>query len=116
MFSFLNLINQALAEDNVSGSPGSVSGGAEPISNPLSVNSIPELVTLLLKIVVNIGLPVVALAIIYVGFMYVRAQGNKDQLTKAHQAFFWTVIGAAVVLGAFAISTIIEGTVDNLKK
>lgn len=86
------------------------------IKNPLNICSIPELINLILGLVVDIGLPVVALAIIYVGFLFVSARGNESKLSEAKTAFFWTVVGAGIVLGAFVISAAIQGTIDNLKQ
>ncbi len=86
-----------------------------PSFNPLgSINSIPELITKILEIVVNIGLPIIALMIVYVGLLFVMARGKPEDLTKAKQAFLWTIVGAAIVLGAFVIQTMIEGTIDQL--
>lgn len=92
---------------------GDTGGGG--IGNPLKVSSIPELINLILGLVIDIGLPVVALAIIYVGFLFVSARGNESKLSEAKTAFLWTVVGAAIVLGAFVISTAIEGTINSLK-
>ncbi len=89
--------------------------GTGPITNPLgSIDSIPKLIDAILKIVVKVGLPLVALAIIYVGFLFVKAQGEPGKLTEAKEAFLYTVIGAGIVLGAFVISQAIQATVTSL--
>jgi hypothetical protein len=63
----------------------------------------------------EVGLPVIAIAIVYVGFKFVMAQGSSDKINEAKEAFLWVVIGAAIVLGAIVIRTIIMGTVESLK-
>ena len=98
----------ALATGDGSGCTGGT------IKNPLNICSIPELINLILGLVIDIGLPVVALAIIYVGFLFVSARGNESKLSEAKTAFLWTVVGAAIVLGAFVISNVIKVTIDNL--
>src|SRR3989344_5236347 len=88
----------------------------ELISNPIGpINDIQTLIEKILGIVVKIGLPVVALSIIYVGFLFVLARGSEEKLKEAKGAFVYTMIGAAIVLGAFVISSAIKATVDEIK-
>ncbi len=83
--------------------------------NPLKVKSIQELVTTILGVVVQISAPIVALYIMYAGFLYVAARGNDAKLQKAHQALTYSLIGAALVLGAFVVVTVLQGTINSLK-
>ena len=98
--------------DKVYAIEGGITGSG--VHNPLNVQSIPEFINKILEIIVQIGLPVVVVAFVYVGFLFVTAQGNEAKLSEAKKAFVWTAIGAAVVLGAFVISTAIKGTIDRL--
>ncbi len=92
-------------------------GGGTAITNPLTgITSITQLLNKILDIVVLIGVPILVMAVIYVGFMFVKAQGEPGELKTAREAFFWTVIGAGVVLGAKVISLAIQSTVTNLGK
>lgn len=81
------------------------------IKNPINVDSIPGLIQKILEGLITIGLPVVALAIVYCGFLFVFARGNPDKLKEAKSALFYTIIGAAVLLGAWAIAKMIQTTV-----
>ncbi len=110
----LGFIYLSLKSPVVYGAESSVS---YTVDNPLgpSIDTLPELVALVLSAVVQIGVPVVALGIIYSGFLFVKAQGNPAELKTAKEAFYWTIIGAMIVLGAFVILGIIEGTVEQLK-
>jgi len=93
--------------------PSGGSGGG--ITNPLNnVKTIQELIGKILNLVVQIGLPIIVLMIIYAGFKYVTARGNPEKIKEAHDAILWTVIGAAVVLGAAVISHAISGTITSL--
>jgi uncharacterized BrkB/YihY/UPF0761 family membrane protein len=85
------------------------------IVNPIpSITSIPGLIHTLLNGLLEIGIPVVALAIIYCGFLFVFARGNPEKLKKAKDALLWTLIGAAILLGSWAIATMIQSTVTGL--
>lgn len=94
---------------------GSASNSDGKIHNPLgATNSIPDLIKNALEDVLKICIPVVALAIIYCGFLFVFAMGNPEKLKKAKDALLYTVIGAAILLGALAIADIIVTTVQGL--
>ncbi len=96
------------AEDSV-GKTGAI------INNPLEADSLTELLATVLDIVVQVGLVVVVFFIIFAGFKYVTARGNTSEITKAHNALMATLIGAAIVLGSYAIAKALEDTVDQLK-
>ena len=66
-------------------------------------------------IVLPLGASVAAIAIIYSGFLYVKAQGNKEELQKAHEAIKWTVVGTAVILGAWVLAKLIDKTIKALQ-
>lgn len=88
------------------------------LPNPLDnagIEDIPKFVEVVLNIVLKIGVPIIALAIIYSGFLFVAAQGNPEKLKKARQAFLWTMVGAAILLAAVAIAQAIGGTIDQLR-
>ncbi len=87
------------------------------ICNPLAgngVNTLPQLIQIILVGAIKIGTPIVALAIIYCGFLFVFARGNSEKLTKAKDALLYTLIGAAILLGAWAIATMIQVTIVGL--
>ena len=68
----------------------------------------------ILEFVVRIGSIVVLLMLIYIGYLFVVAQGNQAKLTEARRALLWTVVGALILLGAQAISLGIQATVQSL--
>jgi Type IV secretion system pilin len=89
--------------------------GPGKICNPIpKVGSLPDLIKTILEGVLKIGIPVIALAIIYSGFLFVFARGNPEKLTKAKDALLYTLIGAAILLGSWAIATMIQTTVTGL--
>ncbi len=90
-------------------------GGGGSLVNPLSnINSLPDLLTAILKGVVEIGAIFLTLMIVYVGFLFVAARGNEEKIRSARDALLWTVIGGLILLGAEAISLVIQATVKTL--
>ncbi|MCD8494867.1 MAG: pilin [Candidatus Pacebacteria bacterium] len=87
------------------------------LKNPLegSVDSIPSLVSTILNIALLIAVPLVALAIIYSGFLFIAAQGDPNKLKEAKQTFLYVIIGGALVLGAVIIANAIAGTINQLR-
>lgn len=89
------------------------------IANPLGSSGpqdIPDFIKAVVKIVLVVGIPLLALAIIYAGFLFVKAQGNPEELTKAKNALLYAVIGGALLLGAFVIANAIQSTVTEIGK
>ena len=81
------------------------------INNPIGPSNmdINQLVVELLKIVAQLGAIVCVFFIIYAGFLFVKARGNEAEVTKAKSVLLWSVVGAAVLLGASAIAEVIKG-------
>ena len=91
-------------------STGLISGN---ITNPVvGVNSLLDLIRLILtRIIMPIAAVFVVIWIIYAGFKYVMAQGNQAKITEAHKTLLWSLIGAGILLGATAISQVVETTI-----
>lgn len=87
------------------------------IHNPLEsagIDNLNGLIKTVLTGIVKLGVPIVALAIIYAGFLFVFAQGNTEKLDEAKRTFIYTLIGGAILLGAWALAQIITNTVTSL--
>lgn len=103
-----------------SAQPPTSTGGAtgcnpdKEICNPITANDLPTFVKTILVGVIKVGIPVIALAIVYTGFLFVAARGNEEKLTKAKKSLLYTVIGAAILLGSWAIAILISETVLGL--
>jgi hypothetical protein len=78
------------------------SGGA--FENPIQSNTLLELVETIANIVKNIGIPLVAIFIIYAGFLFVTSQGDPKKLETAKTTLTYAVIGGIVIIGAYAIA------------
>lgn len=84
------------------------------IVNPITSTTIVGLIEKILKGVIKIGMPILVLAIIYSGFLFVSAQGNSEKLSEAKRALLYTLIGAAILLGSWGIAQLITETVKAL--
>ena len=91
-------------------------GGGATLKNPIKAGNLAQLLASILDIIVQIGIPVVTIAFIYVGYLFVSAMGNQTKLKEAKGAFVNVCIGAAIVLGSYAISAIISNTIASLAK
>lgn len=101
------------------GSGGGGAGGTGPdpqLINPITAQSIPEFLDSLLTLVTTkIAPPIIVLFLVYAGFLFVTAQGNDEKLESAKNVFKWTIIGAAILLGAELLSKAIIQTIINIR-
>lgn len=88
------------------------------ITNPLRVGgSVFDILTAVIRnIIMPLASVLVVLAILYSGFRFVMAQGNSTEITKAKEGLIWVLVGSAVLLGAYGISELIKGTVEQVVK
>ena len=93
--------------------PGT-SGGGTTLQNPLKDQTLPALLNDILGAVVQIGAILLTLMLVWVGFMFVTARGNEEKIREARSALIWTVVGGLILLGAQAISLVIQNTVGAL--
>ena len=102
------------------GTPGSTNGGSgttcppNQFCNPLKSASFGALVQSLANWVTAIAIPIAAMFIIYSGFLFVTAGGNEAKLKAAKTTFYWTIIGAAIVVGAWALAAAIVNFAKGL--
>ena len=85
------------------------------IGNPISSNTFADFASKILDIVIQIGFIVVVFFIVYSGFLFVSARGSEEKITTAKTAFLWTIIGAAILLGAKVLETAVQNTINQLK-
>jgi len=89
--------------------------GGSTLENPLKgIDSFSGFIEAILDTVVKIGIPIASVAIIYSGFLFVTAQGNPEKLTVAKTAFIWSVVGTAILLGAWVFAQAIGTTISEL--
>lgn len=89
------------------------SGISYELTSFLNFGSLEELLVGILNIFIVLATPIIVLFIIYAGFLYVTAQGNAQQVQQATRALTYAIIGAVLILGAVAISEVIQATVSS---
>lgn len=97
-------------------------GGNVTLINPLNSGSCAPNENCLLNflnkilefVVIRIGTVVVILMLVYVGYLFVVAQGSDTKITEARKALLWTIVGALILLGSQAIAVAIRATVQAL--
>ncbi len=97
--------------DSSTGVPTTVtSQPVQKLQNPLRVDSIKDVIILTVNILIYAGISFAILAIIFVGFKFVMAQGNPEKINDAKRWFMWIIIGLAVLISARVIVDIIQNT------
>lgn len=88
---------------------------AAELQSPTSFTTFTGLIEALLKSIVYIALPIISLFIVYAGFQFLLAQGNKNKIEDAKKNFMYVILGALLILGAWALAQLIGNTVNELR-
>lgn len=91
-------------------------GSENTLINPLGANgaTLEGFLNGILDIVIRIGSIVVVVMLVYVGYLFVAAQGKPAEIEAARKALLYTIVGALILLGAKAIAVGIRATVQAL--
>lgn len=90
--------------------------GESGLKNPLgNIDTLDAFIKVVAKTAATLGGIIAVIFIIYSGFLFVKARGNPTEITKARETLKWTVIGTAVLLGAYVIAQAIISFFQNLK-
>lgn len=85
----------------------------EELINPLAFDNFVDFLSAILAVVMVIAVPIIIFFLVYAGFLYVTAQGNSEQVSKATRALTYAIIGGLIILGAEALSVIIQNIVGE---
>jgi hypothetical protein len=109
------------AQDVITGKqPGGTAGNTQgftsntKLQNPIKYNDFGEFAKAVTKTAVEILLPFLVLAFIWSGFLFVRAQGNVEDLKQAKNVLWYSIIGAFILLGSWGFAQIIGKTVATV--
>jgi len=102
---------------------GSPKGGARSVDtddlgttielfNPLGEKSIGDIFLAILDIIMVFGVPIILFFLVFAGFLYVTARGDAVQLQKATKALIYGILGGLIIIGARALFTIAENTIN----
>lgn len=94
--------------------PAPIDCGGGALCNPLSANSIPELLNNVIDAAAIFAGPIAVAMIVYAAYLFVFAVDNKDQVSKAKKVILYTVVGIAVLVFSktivFVTNSILGGT------
>jgi hypothetical protein len=107
LLSFLVLLVPALGAAQTYVNPWNVGG--------VKMNTIPQVLLTLVDAVLLLLAPIAVAFFVYAGFLFVTAQGNESKIAKARNVFFWTFLGAMLILGTKVLTAAIQATIDELK-
>lgn len=95
--------------------PFLVSAQGFGLQNPIGVNSISELIVIVVKVIRYIAIPFVVIMIMYAGWLYIwnGSRGNSNGVKEATDALKWVVVGAFVILSAEMIALVISNTLNS---
>jgi hypothetical protein len=107
-------VSGSQSSGNATGEQSGGGGAGQPLSSPIKDPTIKGFLTTLLGELIKIGYIVGVIYIVYAGFLFVTAGDSGDQISKARETLFWTVIGIGILLGAQAIAIIVSSTLEAL--
>ena len=87
------------------------------LDNPLAkngINTINDAVKAFMGAIVRIAIPFIVVFFIWSGLSFILARGNEKKILEAKNMFLYTIIGTLLILGAWAITNAIVGTVNSL--
>ena len=68
------------------------------IENPLEADSFEELILNIVDFLFNLAIPIMALMIIWGGFLFVTATGKEESIRQGKQLILWAIIGFIIIL------------------
>ncbi|MCF7835687.1 MAG: pilin [Candidatus Marinimicrobia bacterium] len=88
--------------------------GESGLKNPIKYDSFDKFIKAIAEVIMEIGGVLAVIFIIWSGYLFVTARGNEEQLKKAKTTFLWTIVGTAVLLGAYVVATAVVEFVTSL--
>lgn len=80
--------------------------------NPLgNTKTLPDFAIIVLDGAVLLLTPIVVIMLLYAGFLFIMAQGNTEKLSEAKKVLMYTIIGAAIILGAKGLAIVMQSAV-----
>lgn len=84
------------------------------LCNPIKFPNLTAFFLEIINVVIQYGVLLIVLFIVFAGFKFVTAQGNSEKVSEAREMLKWIVIGAFVLLGVYVIRSAICGTIEQL--
>jgi hypothetical protein len=98
--------------------PGAATGGSVHLDNPLNVESVPNLIGLIVDFLKMAAGSILVVIILFGAFQIMTSSGNPENLKKGRNTIVWALIGFGIILLASGLGAIIAnilgGTVETL--
>lgn len=100
----------------VGATPPTTQGGNSLIGfqNPLNASTICQALKIFLDALMALAVPIAVVFLVYAGFLFVWARGNKDALVKAKHNILYTILGIAIFMGAWLLGQVVANTFNSL--
>lgn len=82
--------------------------GPGDFPNPLGTTDFSDIAENIIDWIINIGILIAIIMIVYSGLLFMTAAGNEEKITKARKALTWSLIGLAVLLTGRGFISIIQ--------
>lgn len=105
---------QALAESRSGATSGASTGAV--LKNPLSTDSIPEIVGTVMKAGFGILGSLALLMFTYGGFLWLTSGGSPEMIKKGRNSMIWAAMGIGVVFAAYTIVDFLIGAITSAPK
>jgi hypothetical protein len=103
------------SQNGNAGGTSNTQGVSFKIPNPIPHNNLIDLLkTVIDEIILPLGGMIAVFMFIYTGFKFVTARGDSKAIGEAKTALLYTAIGTAILLGSWAIATVIINTVGKI--
>ena len=83
------------------------------LQNPLNAGNIQDVIYLAIDLAIYLGVAFAVIAIVYVGFKFILAQGKPEDIKEAKMWFFYIIIGLAILISSKVIVEIVKTTFIN---
>ncbi len=85
------------------------------VGNPGFQGDLKTTLHTIISALIQISIPFLVLGFVYIGFLFVKAEGNPEELAKVRKYFLWAIVGALIIFGADLILSMIEDSVKKIK-
>lgn len=94
--------------------PGQDQSVSFELDNPLKggASDLTGLVKIIAQWLFNLAIPIAVVMIVYAGVLFLTAQGNPGQVTKAKDVLKWAVVGLAIILIGSGFVTLIQSILE----
>ena len=100
---------------NNSSSTGNIGAESKGLTNPVGVSSIACLFYKIVDFIMSLSYIVIAFFLLLSGFKFVTAQGSDEKLTEAKNTFWYTIIGALILIGANTIIQVVQSIIKGIQ-